>query len=105
MSLELRPPQAPPLSHPHSYSLSISPLEQRNEVLPGNAEPLTDCRGDNLTFPPQLVQYRRELVQRLPSVVTVSLHCLDLPAGGSEPQNCKHIPAPRGTLHLRNGRW
>ena len=75
-------------------SLPIGPLQERDEILPTDAQPLPDiCRLDG-SLPAEIVEYPGELLQSFSGIVPVALHCLNPPACRGQPEERLQIPMP-----------
>src|SRR5215207_6704714 len=93
-------PKPPSLADPLGYSLRISPLQERNHVLPADAEAVSDRPWRDYTLASELAQGRGEPLERCPCVVALAAHGLHAPAACCETQDGCDIPAPGLVLEL-----
>ena len=82
------------VSLPHRDSLPIGPLQQRDEILPADAQPLPDICWLNGALTAEIVEHPGELLQGFTGIVPVALHCLNPPACRGQPEERLQVPMP-----------
>lgn len=82
------------VSLPHRDPLPVSPLQQRDEVLPADAQPLANICRLNGALTAEIVEDPGELLQGFTGIVPVALHCLNPAACRRQPEERLQIPMP-----------
>src|SRR5215210_7396911 len=96
--------QDPSVANPDGDPPAVCPLQQRYQVLAANPQPVANGSGDDLALLSYVVQNGGKLLERLASVVPVTLSRLDLPACRGQPQDCDQVALAGGMLQF-GYRW
>src|SRR6185312_4629590 len=84
-------PQLSSLPHPHRDTLSVRPLEQRDEILAADAEPVSDIGRNDGSVAAELLQGAGKALQRLARVVSIPLNGLDVTPGRCQAKRRRDI--------------